>query len=97
MRSVQLLESIVRRIFYRFWKTFLKVIVFLVFSMMEPDSIAVHNFIPGVHSVSTIRVICEDPTSSIDPPDHLEISRGLDRFFHSKVLEKCLERVSRKF
>ena len=74
LQIVQLVESIVRRIFYRFWKTFLKVIVFLVFSMMEPDSIAVHNFISGVHSVSTIRVICEISSISaisIDPPDHL--------------------------
>ena len=43
-------------------------------SMMESDSMAVQNFIPGVHSVSTIRAICEISSISaisIDPPDHM--------------------------
>ena len=42
------------------------------YSMLEPDSMTVQNFIPGVHSVSTIRCICEDPASSIDPPDQIQ-------------------------
>ena len=69
MRSVKLLESIVRRIFYRFLKTFVKVVVFLVGSPFLP-SISVGPLGKSmVHAVSTKSKICENPATSIDPPD----------------------------